>query len=96
MRNFLSEFGVALRNEEGDEKTLEELRAMYEPYTHVLSHYLMMPLPGWLPKARATDNWQTSAFENARPAPNQPIHKCLLATPAAKAHSAAAITKSTD
>jgi ABC-type multidrug transport system fused ATPase/permease subunit len=98
LRNFLSEFGVALRNEEGDEKTLEELRAMYEPYTHVLSHYLIMPLPGWLPKARATDNWQTSAFENARLAPDQPIRKCMLTTPAAKAKalSEVAITKSTD
>jgi voltage-gated potassium channel Kch len=85
LQSMLSESGVALRNEEGDEKTLEELRAMYEPYTSVLSRYLMMPLPGWLPKARASDNWQTSAFENARLAPDQPIRKCLLAPPSAKA-----------
>src|SRR5882724_4665532 len=78
LRQVLSETGVALRNEAGDEKTLEELRAMYEPYTYVLSRYLMMPLPGWLPKARASDNWQTSAFENARPAPDQPFRKCML------------------
>lgn len=78
LRQVLAETGVALRNEAGDEKTLEELRAMYEPYTHVLSRYLMMPLPGWLPKGRASDNWQTSAFENARPAPDQPFRKCML------------------
>src|SRR5437588_1792173 len=33
LRMVLSDTGVALRNEEGDESTLEELRAMYEPYT---------------------------------------------------------------
>ena len=78
LRMVLSDTGVALRNEEGDETTLEELRAMYEPYTHVLSRYLMMPLPGWLPKARASDNWQTSAWENAAPAADQPFRKCML------------------
>jgi hypothetical protein len=78
LRLVLSETGVGLRNEEGDETTFEELRAMYEPYTQVLSRYLMMPLPGWLPKARASDNWQTSAFENATPAPDQPFRKCMI------------------
>jgi len=78
LRLALSESGVAIRNEEGDEGTLEELRAMYEPYTHVLSQYLMMPLPGWLPKARASDNWQTSAWENTPSAADQPIRKCML------------------
>ena len=78
LRLALSESGVALRNEEGDEATLEELRAMYEPYTHVLSRYLMMPLPEWLPKARASDNWQTSAWENSAPAPDKPFRKCML------------------
>ncbi len=78
LRSVLFETGVALRDEEGDETTLDELRAMYEPYTRVLSRYLMMPLPGWLPKARASDNWQTSAFENVAPAPNQPFQKCMI------------------
>src|SRR6267154_23817 len=78
LRLVLSETGVGLRNEEGDETTFEELRAMYEPYTQVLSRYLMMPLPGWLPKARASDNWQTSAFENAAPATDQPFRKCMI------------------
>jgi hypothetical protein len=86
LRSLLSETGVALRDEEGDEVTLDELRAMYEPYTHVLSRYLMMPLPGWLPKARASDNWQTSAFENAAPAPDQPFRKCMISPVAKKVH----------
>jgi len=53
-----------VRNEPGDEETLKELRAMYEPYTEVLSRYLMMPLPGWLPKTARHDNWQTSAWKS--------------------------------
>jgi ABC-type multidrug transport system fused ATPase/permease subunit len=98
LRLALSASGVALSNEEGDESTLDELRAMYEPYTQVLSRYLMMPLPGWLPKARATDNWQTSAWENASPARDQPFRKCLLNAPPAKAQarSAAALTERRD
>jgi hypothetical protein len=98
LRLALSDSGVALRSEDGDEATLEELRAMYEPYTRVLSGYLMMPLPGWLPKARASDNWQTSAFENASPAPNQPFRKCLLKAPLPKApgRTAAAFTERPD
>jgi hypothetical protein len=89
LRAVLSETGVALRNEEGDETTLDELRAMYEPYTRVLSRYLMMPLPGWLPKARASDNWQTSAFENAAPAPDQTFRKCMIGAAGKKFRSEA-------
>jgi len=94
LRLVLSETGVALRNEEGDENTLDELRAMYEPYTHVLSRYLMMPLPGWLPKPRASDNWQTSAFENAAPAPDQPFRKCMMGPVAKKLHTRGTLTGS--
>jgi ABC-type multidrug transport system fused ATPase/permease subunit len=94
LRVVLSETGVALRNEDGDEDTLEELRAMYEPYTHVLSRYLMMPLPGWLPKARASDNWQTSAWENAPSAPDQPFRKCMLDAHAKKVHAQSAAAPS--
>ena len=98
MRLILSETGVALRNEEGDEIILEDLRAMYEPYTRVLSGYLMMPLPGWLPKARASDNWQTSAFENTAPAPDQPFRKCMINAGGKKilTHSKVAVSDRTD
>ena len=91
LRLILSECGVDLRNQAGDEATLDELRAMYEPYTRVLSRYLMMPLPGWLPKARASDNWQTSAWENAPSAPNQPFRKCLLEPSSKKQSSPRAV-----
>ena len=77
LRAMLSGSEVALRNEPGDDQTLGELRAMYEPYIAVLSSYLMMPLPGWLPKARVTDNWQTSAWEISVPVNEQPFRKCM-------------------
>src|SRR5882672_3202798 len=97
LRLILSECGVDLRNEEGDETTFEELRAMYEPYTHVLSRYLMMPLPGWLPKARASDNWQTSAWENTPSAPDQPFRKCLIdSSPKKKATRAVVVSERPD
>ena len=82
LRSILSDSGVMVSSEPGDAGTLLDLRAMYEPYVEVLSRYLMMPLPGWLPKPRATDNWQTSAWENAPAATEQPFRKCMLADPA--------------
>jgi ABC-type multidrug transport system fused ATPase/permease subunit len=87
LRFVLTEAGIALRNEPGDDATLAELRAMYEPYTEVLSRYLLMPLPDWLPKPRASDNWQTSAFENSPAAPVRPFQKCIMNTARPGAHT---------
>lgn len=78
LRTVLSQCGVSLRNEPGDDETLTELREMYEPYLEVLSEYLLMPLPGWLPKSEAVDNWQTSAWEMTSPAPAEPFRKCMV------------------
>lgn len=78
LRSNLAADGVVLNTDPGDERTLEELRAMYEPYTKVLSLYLIMPLPEWLPRGRASDNWQTSAWEVTAPAADKPFEKCLL------------------
>lgn len=78
LRSVLEQCGVALRSEAGDDETLAELRTMYEPYLEVLSSYLLMPLPGWLPKPRAVDNWQTSAWEVNKPAAEEPFRKCML------------------
>jgi hypothetical protein len=93
LRSILLDSGIALRNDPGDDATLAELRAMYEPYTEVLSRYLLMPLPGWIPKPRASDNWQTSAFENSPAAPVRPFQKCIInaATPGARAGRAPAV-----
>ena len=78
LRTTLGQSGLVLRNEPGDTNTLAELREMYEPYIEVLSDYLLMPLPGWLPKKKATDNWQTSAWEVTAPAREEPFKKCML------------------
>jgi hypothetical protein len=91
MRSTLSENGVSLSSQEGDERTLAELRAMYEPYTEVLSRYLLMPLPEWMPKARASDNWQTSAWEFTKPAADRPFKQCLLKESAARTRTAPAV-----
>lgn len=78
LRAELSAQGILISDQPGDTQTLAELRALYEPYSRVLSDYLLMPLPGWMPAARASDNWQTSAWEVAAPAPTQALQKCML------------------
>jgi len=92
LRTILSQNGIMVSNDPEDDQTLAELRAMYEPYTEVLSRYLMMPLPGWMPAGSASDNWQTSAWENARLAHTKPITKCLLKEPKRPAQVRAAVT----
>jgi hypothetical protein len=87
LRSQLAAREVLVSVDPEDEKTLEELRALYEPYTQVLSQYLLMPLPGWLPKTRVSDNWQTSAWEVRAPASDQPFQKCM--TKAHRAHAKA-------
>jgi hypothetical protein len=91
LQSGLRGYGVELSSEPGDERTLEELREMYEPYTQVLSQYLLMPLPGWLPQKRASDNWQTSAWEITAPAAEQPFKKCMLKDAAAQRARRAAV-----
>jgi hypothetical protein len=63
MRNNLDASGIVLANSDSAVKRLEKLRAMYEPYVHALSEYLLMPLPQWEVAAKSADNWQTSAWE---------------------------------
>jgi hypothetical protein len=92
LQSALRAYGVELNSEPDDERTLEELREMYEPYTEVLSRYLLMPLPGWMPQKRASDNWQTSAWEIIAPAPEQPFKKCMLKEAAAQRARSAAMS----
>ena len=84
LRLVLSQSGVALQEMPGD-KSLNELRAMYEPYVKVLSKYLMMPLPPWIPTPKAVDNWQTSAWEITA-AGSDSIRKCMV-----RGHTAEAV-----
>lgn len=80
LRTRLSLQGIVLNQDPSDAQTLLELRALYEPYSQVLADYLLMPLPGWMPAARASDNWQTSAWEVVAPVPAsaQTFQKCML------------------
>jgi len=45
-----------------DDKTLTELRQMYEPYIASLAPRLLMPVAGWTAETKQSDNWRTSAW----------------------------------
>jgi len=62
MRGLLEANGIRLNNDAETERRLDELRAMYEPYVHALSEWLLMPLPPWILPPDAIDNWKTSAW----------------------------------
>jgi len=64
LREMLAEAGAPFREGPAAEKKLKELRHLYEPYVHALSHRLLMPLPPWLPADDEVDAWRTSAWEN--------------------------------
>lgn len=53
--------GIELHFDQAALRELHRLRSLYEPYLQALSHYLLFPLPGWLP-VRKSDNWQTTAW----------------------------------
>lgn len=55
--------GLPLLAGDGAAKTLDELRAMYEPYVAGLSRRLLMELPPWLIDRDPRDNWRTTAWE---------------------------------
>jgi hypothetical protein len=62
LRKILAKNGTHLRDDEGAEQRLAELRMMYEPYVCALSEMLLMPLPPWILGSDAIDNWKTSAW----------------------------------
>jgi hypothetical protein len=37
------------------------MRALYEPYVHALSTFLVMPLPAWVPADAGSETWHTMA-----------------------------------
>jgi len=93
LRSQLAAREVMVSVEPEDEKTLEELRALYEPYSQVLADYLLMPLPEWLPKARVSDNWQTSAWEVRAQVTNQPFQKCMIKASRTQPNARPAVNK---
>jgi len=62
LRALLAEAGVPLREGPEVDKTLTELRQMYEPFVSALADRLLMPLPPWLPAQGAKDVWKVTAW----------------------------------
>lgn len=62
LRAILREAGLQVREDAEAERVLVDLRAMYEPYVSSLSIRLMLPLPEWMAKPGARDNWQKSKW----------------------------------
>ena len=54
--------GADLREGEATDRTLVELRQMYEPFVNALSRYFLLALPPLIPESVPVDNWQTSAW----------------------------------
>jgi hypothetical protein len=54
----LGKVGLAWDKPQDAERRLTSLRAIYEPLLEVLSNYLLLPLPGWLPDRTVRDDWQ--------------------------------------
>jgi hypothetical protein len=62
LRDTLAKEGLKLRDGEEADSKLTDLRRMYEPYVYSLSNYLQLTLPPWIPRKKAKDNWQTTAW----------------------------------
>ncbi len=63
LRDGLAASGLGVRGGEEVDRTLTELRLMYEPYVHALAHYLRIAVPPWIPEPGRVDNWRTSGWE---------------------------------
>jgi Ion channel len=62
LRKILGAAGEPLCKAQQAQKTLAELRAMYEPFLSGFSERLLMPLPAWSAARASADNWRTSAW----------------------------------
>lgn len=54
----MHEAGLRLCGDPDAAARLHALRALYEPHAQALGNYLGMSLPGWIPEARAKDQWK--------------------------------------
>jgi nitrate reductase NapE component len=66
LREVLVESGLHLFEAGEIERRLEPLRQMYEPCLRSLSEYLYLAVPPWVPPAGRKDNWETSAWDDAK------------------------------
>jgi len=62
LKTVLERAGFHLREDDASRAKFSELRAMYEPYLHALSHFLYVEVPPWILSKEITDNWRTSAW----------------------------------
>ncbi len=60
LRKSLCGAGLALRDEPAVEKSLTELRGLYEPFVNALATDLQFALPPFVAEKPPVDNWQTS------------------------------------
>ena len=67
LRAILASAGLKLREGEDVERSLAELRRMYEPYVASLAAYFHVIVPPWFAAEGAQDNWQVSAWEPTAP-----------------------------
>jgi hypothetical protein len=66
IREVLLNHGLKLHDTPEADRRLTELRQMYEPYIYALATYLNQSLPPWIPPRKGKDNWQTTAWGQAR------------------------------
>jgi hypothetical protein len=64
LRAIIAGFGTVLREGEGIDRQLAELRNLYEPYIYSLSLYLGLAIPPWFPTSGRVDNWLTSVWDS--------------------------------
>ena len=67
MREALEKAGVPLRELEGAEEALRELRGTYEPFIHGLGQRLLLAIPPMVGPDGVADNWQRSAWMKPTP-----------------------------
>jgi hypothetical protein len=63
VRGALAKAGIPLIERPGLLEDLAGLRALYEPFVSGLSDRLLFPLPDFLPRSDARDNWESSAWD---------------------------------
>lgn len=59
----LSEFGYLPSKGVEEDKKLQDLRGMYEPYLYSLAGCLGLVIPPWMPGKTQVDNWLTNPWE---------------------------------
>lgn len=60
LRSDFTAAGLDFADDADAEQKLAAFRNTYEPFLNGLAHYLVLPLPDWLPAGNGLDNWQNS------------------------------------